>query len=108
MGYYILDILRLHCIEYGEEVFPISSLVLRVLIWEVLHDYLVVFESRVNILNRELIKLRNINESAFINIEELLLIPKNLFEEVLISHDRRRNIQLNYTKTINHNLIYLR
>ena len=54
---HIFDMLGVDCIEHGEEVLAIRIPILRIDILQILHDFRVPFELRVDMLDTQLIVL---------------------------------------------------
>ena len=54
---HIFDMLRVDCIEHGKEVLAIRIPILRIDVLQILHDFRVPFELRVDMLDTQLIVL---------------------------------------------------
>ena len=72
---HIFDMLRMDRIEHGEEVLAIRIPILRIDVLQILHNFRVTFELRVDMLDTQLIVLRYIDR-AFLRDLQQLLFPK--------------------------------
>ena len=90
----LCQVLRVQRIQHREEVISRWALLAWVGIGEVAHHDLVLREERVDGLDGELVELGHVDELAVGDGQQLLLVAKDLLEEVFVDHLARRDQQL--------------
>ena len=89
-----MEEVRLHSIEYVKKILSRWAFALWKDVGEVLGDFWVISELRPEVLDRELIVMRDFNEDNLILLQELLLTSKDLLEKVLVDVDIRWQVKL--------------
>ena len=80
---------KVFCIIRGQDIEEILSwrpFILRILIREVHHELGILFEHRVNVIDRELIVVRNGDVLDCPLLEQMLLAREHVLEEILVNY----------------------
>ena len=93
---HLLDVVGSYCVEHVEGVLAVGLAALGVVVGKVDQDLGVLPNEGPDLLDRDLIELGNVDRPQHRHLEELLRICKHQFEEILIDHTWRRNIELHY------------
>ena len=88
------DIGWMHSIQNREKILPIRLSVLRIIILQELHDFWVIFEPRIDVLDAKLIVLRYVDKFACGLGEQGLLSLEHCSYEVTIYCRNWRDIEL--------------
>ena len=84
--------------EDVEEVLSVGELALWEAVGEVPHHSGVLPDPRIDVLDRALVVLGNVDLLQFRHLEELLLLGQHLADEVLRDHPVGREVALLYTE----------
>ena len=81
---HLLQVLGVDGVEDVEEVLPGRAFAGRVLVGEVLEEFVVVLKPRPEILDRQLVVVRDCDALHFFLLHQLLFANKHVLEEVLV------------------------
>ena len=68
------------------------------LVWEMFHEVVILFHEWPEIFDSELVIRGSIDPGDFMQLQKLLFVRQNLFEEIFGNHVIWRCVQLHYTK----------
>ena len=94
MLYHLLDVVWAHGVEDVEGVLAVWLTALGIVVGEVDEDFRVLLDEGPDLLDRDFVKLGHVDRPKLRHLDELLLVRKHLFEEVLIDHRLRGDIEL--------------
>ena len=92
--------LRTHSVQNVEEVVSVWEFARRKSVREITHDSSVFLELGKEILHRQLVVFRNVDLLDVAHLEQLLVLGKNLTQEVFGDHGVRRQIPLDCTQVV--------
>ena len=90
----VRHVLRTDRVENVEEVGPVGQPTLRQLVREELHKVARLLQLWPDVLHRELVEEGHLDQLDRPNLDEFLMIRKDLLEEILREHRARRHVQL--------------
>ena len=96
----LLDILWIQSMQDVEEVWAVWVAAFGQAIGKVGHQLGVLFEAAVDVDDAELVILRHLNELDITECQQLLVLGKDLSEEVLVQHAVWRDVELDYTNFV--------
>ena len=94
VAHHLLEIFWVDRVENVEEILSRWPLVLRILVREEGHHGRVLLELRIEILDRNLIVMRNLNLLNSALPQQLLFASQNILQEVLVDYILRWQIEL--------------
>ena len=91
---HITHVRCLHGVQDIPEVGAIRESAIRGGIRHELHEVVVGLHPRPELLDRELVVVRDVHIFDLVDLQQLFLFTKNLFKEVLVYHFLRRHVEL--------------
>lgn len=90
----LLQIIPLNRVQNIEKVLAVRHSSLGHLRREEVHEFLVSLHHWPELHHSQFVIKRNVNPLNFVKFQELLIVNKDLFQEILIEHVFRRAVQL--------------
>ena len=84
MGHDLLEVVRVHCVQYVKEIVTWRALALRILAREVPHHLGVLLKHREHRLDRELVVLLDLYECDVLPLQEILPALEHVLQEVFV------------------------